>query len=285
VRIRLAGDDDLLSCARIFARSATDLTERYRPDQVADFSVEPEERLPMYRHVVQSGTIFVADDPDPVGFSAAIVRDGVWFLSQLWVLPGHQGRGIGSALFDEALAWGKGSRAFSVIGSPHPAAQLLYLRASMFPLWTQLEFTGGRAPDPDVIPGVQPLGGDDGQWVDELDREVRGSARPEDHAFFQRQAQGSALWRDGRPRGYVYAWPDGKVGPAAALDPSELPALLRAARSEVPGPMTVAVPSSNWTALRELVGLGCVPTGWNTFLASRPLGDGTRYLSSGGALA
>jgi GNAT superfamily N-acetyltransferase len=284
VRIRLAEDDDLLACARIFARSATDLTERYRPDQSGDFSVEPQERLPLYRHLLGTGAIFVAEDPDPVGFSAAIVRDGVWFLSQLWVLPDHQAGGIGSALLEEALAWGRGSSAFSVIGSPHPAAQLLYLRASMFPLWTQLELTGGRVPAPEPIRGVESLRADDGEWVDALDREVHGAARPEDHAFFRSQADGSALWREGRPRGYVYAWADGKVGPGAALAPSDLAMLLRAAGGRVPGPITVAVPSSNWTALRELVRVGCVPTGWNTFLASRPLGDGARYLSSGGAL-
>jgi hypothetical protein len=48
--------------------------------------------------------------------------------------------------------------------------------------------------------------------------------------------------------------------------------------------LSVAVPSTNGTALRELLAHGLIPTTGNTFLASRPLGDGARYLSSGGAL-
>jgi GNAT superfamily N-acetyltransferase len=284
VRIRPAEEDDLLACAGIFARSVADLTERYRPDRVAHLVIEPEERLPTYRHILETGAMFVAEDGDRVGFAAAVVRDGVWFLSQLWVLPEHQAGGIGSALLDEALAWGRGSSAFSVIASPHPAAHLLYLRASMFPLWTQLELTGGGLPAGPAPRGLEALEERDGGWVDELDREVRGAARPEDHAWFRGKADGLALWRDGHPRGYVYAWPEGTVGPGAARDPSDLPALLRAARHRIGGPVTVSVPSSNWTALRELVGAGCAPTAWNTFLASRALGDGTRYLSSGGAL-
>jgi hypothetical protein len=69
-----------------------------------------------------------------------------------------------------------------------------------------------------------------------------------------------------------------------ACEPADTPVLLRAARHLASGPITVAVPSVNWSALRELIGLGLAPLGTNTFLASRPLGDGTRYISSGGAL-
>jgi hypothetical protein len=61
--------------------------------------------------------------------------------------------------------------------------------------------------------------------------------------------------------------------------------LLAAARHQAGGAITVAVPSVNWTAMREIVRAGLVPIGSNVFLASRPLGDGTRYVSSGGALA
>lgn len=284
MRIRRADQGDLPLLARIFARSATDLMERYRPEQVGRFPVDAEGRLFMYRHLRETGVLFVAEDPDPVGFSGAIVRDGVWFLSQLWVLPERQGGGIGGALLDHALAWGRGARAFTVLSSPHPAAVTLYLRASMYPLWVQHELAGGRRPVGEPPPGMDSLTEDDQPWLDELDREVRGAARPEDHVLFRAEATGLALRRDGAPRGYIYAWEDGKVGPGAALDPTDTPDLLRAARRAVGGPITVAVPSSNWTALRELTGAGLSPVGTNTFLASRDLGDGARYLSSGGAL-
>jgi GNAT superfamily N-acetyltransferase len=284
VRIRPATEDDLLSLAHIFVRTVTDLDARFRPDHPA-IPIEPESRLVVYRHLLRTGALFVADDPDPAGFSAAILRDGVWFLSQLWVLPERQGEGIGAALLDEALAWGSGAGAFTVVASPHPAAVTLYLRASMYPLWIQYELEDpGRAPIPEPPPGADPLRDDDQPWVDALDRQVRGAVRPEDHALFRGEATGLALRPDGRPRGYVYAWPGGKVGPGAVRDPADLPDLLRAARHAAGGPISVAVPSTNWTALRELLGLGLVPTTINTFLASRPLGDGARYLSSGGAL-
>jgi GNAT superfamily N-acetyltransferase len=284
VRIRPAQEADLPTCGRIFAVSVADLIRRYRPEQEDQLPVDPEGRRWLHDHLLRSGAVFVAEDPDQIGFAAAIVRDGVWFLSQLWVLPDRQGSGAGGALLEEALAWGRGSSAFSVVASPHPAAQTLYLRSSMLPLWFVLDMAvPDRAIDggPDDLEQVEDS---DGPWIDELDREVRGAARPEDHAVFRAEATGLVLRRGGGPRGYAYVWPSGKVGPVAARIATDIPPLLRAGLRLGGGARTVSVPSSNWAALRELVALGARPTGSNAFLASRPLGDATRYVLSGGAL-
>jgi GNAT superfamily N-acetyltransferase len=285
VRIRPAEDDDLLALANVFVTAASYLTERYRPEQLGQQPVDPAERLPLYRHLRATGVVLVAEDPEPVGFSAAVVRDGVWFLSQLWVLPERHGSGIGSRLLDEALSWGRGAGAFSVVSSPHPAAQLMYLRASMYPLWTQLEVTGSDAPRLEMPEGFGDLTEADQGWVDELDREVRGVRRPEDHGFWRGHATGLSFRRHGGPAGYVYVWPDGKVGPGAVRDPRDVGAVIRAALHRVGGPVVFSVPSTNWSALRELVREGLSPFGTTTFMASRPMADGSRYLSSGGALA
>jgi GNAT superfamily N-acetyltransferase len=285
VRIRRAEEADLLPLAEVFVTAASYLTERYRPDQAGHMPEDPEGRLPFYRHLLATGVLFVAEDPEPVGFSGAVIRDGIWFLSQLWVLPKRHAGGIGSALLDEALSWGRGASAFTVVASPHPAAQLMYLRASMYPLWVQHELTGGGTDPPPVSDGLDALEDGDQGWVDDLDREVRGIARPEDHGFWREQAAGLSLRRDGEPAGYVYVWPDGKVGPGAVRDPADMPAVVRAARHRAGGPVTFAVPSANWAALGELVRDGLSPLGSNTFMGSRPMPDGSRYLSSGGGLA
>lgn len=285
MRIRPATEADLDAIARIFDRSSSWLTEQYRPDQVGVPAVGLETRDALHRHLLQTGAMFLAEDPEPAGFSAAIVRDGVWFLSLLWVLPERHGAGIGSALLDETLTWGRDANTFTVIASPYPVAQLVYLRASMYPLWLQVDLAGqvesSRKPQ-----GLEPLTAPDQKWIDELDREVRGTARREDHGFWGASARGVALHRDGAPVGYVYVWPDGKIGPGASWDPKDMPLVLEAARhlAGARERATVAVPSSNWAALRELVRLGFRPIGSNTFMSSRPLGDASRYISSGGAL-
>lgn len=235
----------------------------------------------------------MAEDPEPVGFSAAVVRDGVWFLSQLWVLPESQGKGIGSALIDETLTWGHGASAFTVVSSPHPGAQTLYLRRSMFPLWLQLDLLGDTGDVGEMPDGFAPLSDADQPWIDEIDRKVRGVARQVDHAFWRESATGMGFHRDGRASGYVYVWPPGgwsskprsKIGPGGVLNPRDMPELVAAALQLSGGAVSLAVPSTNWSGLNELVRVGFRLSVTNTFMASRALPDGSRYLSSGGSLA
>jgi GNAT superfamily N-acetyltransferase len=286
VQIRPATEEDLPAIGGIFDAASAWLTEKYRPDQVGGQPMTISNRDGLYRHLLDTGAMFVALDPQPAGFSAAVVRDGVWFLSLLWVLPDRHGSGIGGALLRETLEWGRGSSAFSVVASPYPVAQLIYLRSSMYPMYTQIDMAG-TAEAWAAVEGVEPLEPSDASWVNELDRDVRGVARPEDHSFWAREASGFALRRDGSPIGYVYGWPEGKIGPGVARDPRDAPLLLAAAGRAMAsnGRLSVAVPSTNWSALRELIRLGFAPIGSNTFMASRPLGDPSRYISSGGALS
>jgi GNAT superfamily N-acetyltransferase len=283
VRIRDADEGDLETLVGIFSRALEHVVERYRPDQAHLLPIDAPARIPFLRHLHRTGLILVAEDPEPVGFAAAVIRDGVWFLSQLWVLPEHHRGGIGSMLLDEALSFGRGASAFCTVSSPHPAAQLLYLRASMFPLWTQIEMGGGNDVSSEPPDGVRELTAADQAWVDDLDREVRGMARPEDHGFWRGQdGTALALERAGAPAGYIYAWPDGKVGPGAVRGVTDLSLAIRAALRAGPGQTIFPVPSTNWRALRELIRLGFAPVGaTNTFMASRALADGTRYFPTG----
>jgi GNAT superfamily N-acetyltransferase len=283
VRIREADERDLETLVSIFARSLEHLYQRYRPDQPDLLPVDASGRLPFLRHLGRTGLVLVADDPEPVGFAAAVLREQMWFLSQMWVLPDHQSGGVGKALLDEALAFGRDAAVFCTVSSPHPAARLLYLRASMFPLWVNIEMMGREGNVPEPPEGVRELTEEDQGWVDELDREVRGAARPEDHAFWRRE-EGTALALDrvGGPSGYAYVWPDGKVNPGAVRNPGDLPLLIHAARYAAGGPSSFIVPSTNWRALAELIRAGFAPVGtMNTFMASRSLPDGSRYLPTG----
>src|SRR5437764_939636 len=69
------------------------------------------------------------------GMVAAIVRGRTWFLSSFWVLPAHQGRGIGRPLLERALGYGRerGARVRAVWASLDARAQARYLSAGLAP--------------------------------------------------------------------------------------------------------------------------------------------------------
>lgn len=284
MRIRRAEESDVRALAEIQVAGREWLARRYEPETLHQFPADPGSTTLTMRHLLRTGAVFMAEDPEPVGFASAVIRDGAWFLSQLWVAIDRQGAGIGSALLDEALAWGHGSSIFSVVASPFPGAQTIYMRRSMFPLWPAMEFEG-EPPEEDPPGGAGDLTAEDQPWVNELDREVRGIARPEDHAFFREHARGIALRRGGEPLGYLYAWPGGKIGPAAIRDGRDTAELLRAGIAAGPKRVTLVVPTTNWAALREATRLRLRLVSRTVFMASRVMPDGSRYLSSGGALA
>lgn len=285
MQIRRATEADLGDAIDVFMAGAAYMVRRYAPEQAIAFPGDDPSRFePLWRHLLSTGAMWIADDPEPAGVGAAYLRDDWWFLALLFVRPEAHGRGIGSRLLDEALAWGTGASAYTVVASSTPAAQALYLRRSMFPVWMQQQWEGtvARTEEP---PGITTLTPADDRWVAALDRDARGIARPEDHAFFAAHGEGLALRRGEDPLGYIYVSPSGRIGPSAAWDAADQPALLRAALSRVQGKIALHVPSTNWTMLQEVAKLGLHLTGANTFMSSRPMPTGSRYLPAGGALA
>jgi GNAT superfamily N-acetyltransferase len=129
------------------------------------------------------GGAWVAVDGDGVviGCSLALVREGVWGLSLLGVLPDHQAAGAGRALLHAALGTADGSRGAIILSSEHPAAMRSYFRAG-FALRPCVALAG--IVDRDALPGeLRSRPGDvdaDRELLDAAARHVRGAAYGED---------------------------------------------------------------------------------------------------------
>jgi len=78
------------------------------------------------------GNFVAVDDAGAiVGLSMALIREGVWVLSQLAVLPEVQGRQLGRKLIDAALSYGNGVRGRLIASSEDPRAMRRYRRAGL----------------------------------------------------------------------------------------------------------------------------------------------------------
>lgn len=71
------------------------------------------------------------DEGKIVGAAMALVRDGIWGLSFLAVLPDLQARGIGRQLMDATLQHAEGARARIIASSSDPKAMRRYSRAGL----------------------------------------------------------------------------------------------------------------------------------------------------------
>lgn len=171
VHIRSATVDDLPQCQRVWLA-----TERY-----TDPVTHPV--LPLHAHELRTGRLVVAAAGDEVvGFGATLVRSGVLYLADLFVLPEWHGRGLGGHLLDELVGDHRGPR--FTMASTSPSARALYAGHGMQPAW-ELAYVVGRAHSIARGPlqeaagavAVRPASVDD---VAALDRAVTGrDRRPE----------------------------------------------------------------------------------------------------------
>jgi len=80
---------------------------------------------------------FTATERDEtLGFAAAHVRSRQCVLSELWVLPQHQGRGAGATLLERVLSYGdrSGAREFLTLVPVEPAVQAMLLDHGFVPM-------------------------------------------------------------------------------------------------------------------------------------------------------
>lgn len=78
---------------------------------------------------IASSPVWVAEvEGAVVGFLGLVRADGQWHLEHLWVLPAFQGRGLGHALFAEAVRQARALGATELRIKSDPNAEPFYLK-------------------------------------------------------------------------------------------------------------------------------------------------------------
>ncbi len=152
-----------------------------------------------------------------VGFASSFKRELMWILASFAVRPDVQGGGVGRALLEPALAYGRGCLRGMLNASSDPRATRRY-RAAGFTLHPQMYLRG--VVDRSVLPIVEhvrdgSLG--DVDLMDSIDRRTRGAAHGPDHEAL---AKAMRLVVTDRPSGsgYAYLLADGSPLVLAATD-------------------------------------------------------------------
>jgi GNAT superfamily N-acetyltransferase len=232
-----------------------------------------------------------------VGSGFASLRDDVWYLGGLHVLPDYQSRKIGSELIRRCLSGTRQSTTLTVLTDAlNPVSNGLYLRFGMLPQDSTLTYdgplgegegTGGRA-DAHRVFTSRPIDLErDQPTLAALDLGSVAFARPVDHEFWTGVPglTGVILEAGGSARGYAYVSDAGAIGPVAVTTPEDLrPALdLCADTAAASGAASlhlrvngVAREASAWAVDR-----GLRLTGIGLMLSSRPVGRLDRYVTSG----
>jgi len=201
------------------------------PDAVDDVEEAWQRQGPLMEHLERTAAEdwLAADESGRViGMARAIERGSHVQLTHFFVSPDAQATGVGRGLLERAfpLGWG---RHRSVIATQHPAALGLYLRFGVKGRGLGLALS--KEPTPVEVPTnlrVEEVGPGEvaEEAINSIDKQVLGFRRPVDIRFFLSERPAYLFWRGREPVAYLFASTGLVSGPGAALDRSDLPALI-----------------------------------------------------------
>ena len=234
---------------------------------------------------------WVAEEPASralIGFARSIERGGLLELTEFFVLPTSQSRGVGRALIERSFPNDRGDIR-SIIATTDVRALRLYYGAGTVPRFPLLTFVATPArteSDGEIVPLAL---GRDPDALDHLRRiEVstleygRGEAEVR---WLLTDREGYLYERRGTAVGYAFVGRGG-AGPIAALDPGCLPDILLHVehRAHALGVerLEFQVPGPNEVAARHLLSRGFRIDPWvNLLMSNRPFGHFDRFLGFG----
>jgi GNAT superfamily N-acetyltransferase len=230
VKVRRTNREELPGIAVLRDAVAADLEAFPASSGVLDLDIDIDPNL---RHLIThdpDGFFTATKNDETLGFAAAHVRSRQWILSELWVLPQHQGQGAGESLLSRVLAYGErsGAREFLAVTPVETRIQAILLKhgfEALTPVYLfSLPATSAEQLAAQLIgllPGKEvtaDLFNRRGQAdLDRIDRLTRNITREGDHVFWlKEQGMRAAFVRQGeRVAAYAYG-SDTQIGPVSA---------------------------------------------------------------------
>ena len=290
VTLRPMRGGDVAGCERLSAEAFLDVEEREHrvgdPEPRRRPATRADDWVHRTEHLLRTdpGGCWVAEDADGLaGFATSLTRELMWVLATYAVRPGLQGRGIGTALLDAALAHGRGCLRAMLSSSADPRAVRRY-RLAGFTMHPQMRLSGVL--DRSAIPRVEKVRDAtraDLDLMDSVDRATRGAAHGPDHELMARL--GNPVVTDSSTgRGYAYLGAEGHLSLLAATNRRTAARLLWAALAVGPDEPTVPhVTAANEWALDVGLAAG-LEVRTEGYLALRGMRPPAPYLHHGALL-
>ena len=244
----------------------------------------------------QGGQYWVCEDAGVIVGYGRVCRFGeMEELTELMVLPSHQGRGIGRALLERCWPGDPSPDMGRVVVAAGASTDLsLYAGFGVMPTaghWhlraRRSGYQESRSQETDVAePAVHVLEAERAvsEW-NRLEPRAIGHRRPMLHEFFSRRRTCLAIMDEETGRATALCWVGSRcdIGPAVAATPEELvpvvlAALDRVAKTKEPESLGVFCATDSWWVLRRLRGLGFRVHWPSWIMASVPLPGLDRYL-------
>ena len=296
ITYRPAKQEDLEEAERVAQQSGNELRVRHggRPS-----SAPPSIAFPEFCLAQDPAGLWVAEDGDTIlGFGFSWMTEKFWFLSQLFVRPEIQAKGIGQALLSKTLmqAERNGAANRALITFAYNIASIgLYLKNGLYPrepLYRMAAPAQAVAQNPadagyavtSIAPWPESGEWPAGEWIGRIDQELLGFRRDLHHQFLLGSfaVRAVRIEHAGRIAGYAYISTGSHVGPLAIAPDADAEAVvttaLRCALKGGAKQVSMLVPGRADVVMQTALALGFrieVPL---VLMAWRPFGNWRNYL-------
>lgn len=285
--------DDMRAVQAVFLNSLYDLLYRYNMSDhnrpTADETQQNwDNRKMLYEYLATHAEHFWLAEQDGklLGYARSVKEDGLRELTELFVAPDTQSRGIGKALLERAFP-SDDETINCIIATGDVRAHARYLKSGVHPQF--LIYTLHREPVAQTLSPqltLEQLNADDQSiaLLAEIDKVVLGYRRDHQHRWLLAERPCYVYRIDGKIIGYGYVGEKGS-GPFALTDPAWFPDVLAHAENETLGSgrerIYLTVPTPNQTVLQY-----CLDQGYKIdeflmyFLSSEAFGQFDRYIGT-----
>lgn len=242
IRYREFSVGEVESVSPVFVAAYNDLLLRRGEEPYVDLNDEQalaasweKDRRSIFEHMTETGSAswLAEDDERVLAYARSLVRDGVAQLTDFFIVPHLQKKGVGKKLLEKTFE-SLDVEHKTIISTSNGAAMTLYLRSGVYPQGTIVEFY--RRPEPvefETDLDIERISLAPATLADlnRLDQDVLGYKREVDHRWLLGDRQGYLYLRRGKPVGYGYVgrW----CGPFALDEPRDFPAILAHAETEM----------------------------------------------------
>jgi GNAT superfamily N-acetyltransferase len=291
VTYRPAKPEDLEEAERIVQQSGNALRVRHGRQP---WPAPPPTAFPQFCLAQDPAGLWVAEDGDTIiGFGFSWMTEKFWFLSQLFVRPETQAKGVGQALLSKTLMQaernGAANRAL-ITPAYNIASTGLYLKNGLYPrepiyrMAAPAQAVAQNLVDAgyDIIP-IAP-GPQSGEWTGRIDQELLELRRDLHHQFSLGgfAARAVRIEHAGRAAGYAYISAQGHVGPLAIAPDADAKAVvttaLGCALEAGARQVSMLVPGRADVVMQTALALGFRIEEPYVLMAWRPFGDWCNYL-------
>jgi GNAT superfamily N-acetyltransferase len=291
ITYRPAKFEDLEDAARVVQEAGNELRVRHGRQP---WPAPPPIAFPKFCLSEDPDGLWVAEHGDTiVGFGFSWMTEQFWFLSQLFVRPQTQAKGVGQGLLLKTLmqAQRNGATNRALITPAYNITSTgLYLNNGLYPCEPLYRMA---APTQAVAQNLADAGYDTApiapwpeprEWMAEIDGELLGLRRDLHHRFLLGggAARAVRIERAGGTAGYAYISAEGHVGPLAIAPDAGAKAVvtmaLRCALEGRPSRVSMIVPGRADAIMQAVLVLGFRIEDPYVLMASRPFGNWYNYL-------